>query len=362
MKSEELLVDAALAAAVVRRRSEAGSSGSREGLREALRWLHQEGGALSAQGGQLPPERAALAIATVATVDMSLAFSLWSHRMVLTYLDEADHLAFRRDPWRRALLALEVVGSTALAAPMASHVMGSPLPIVARQVGDELELSGKIAWASNLHGAEFLIVTAAEIASGDRRIVALKGGQRGLRVDPFPELVDLQETASSSVTLDRVRVAAEDVLGERFEAFLRSVRPRFLLWQGSFCWGLAARALREARALVGKGFTEAFGPELEALSADAERIGTGIVGELESDARARRAERLERAPTILDALKLRLDAALLAGAACRLEAKTVGGRGYVARSETARRQREAAFLPIQSPTEGQLRWELSRSS
>jgi hypothetical protein len=55
---------------------------------------------------------------------------------------------------------------------------------------------------------------------------------------------------------------------------------------------------------------------------------------------------------------LRLDAGLLTGRATRIEAKVVGGRGYAMSSPTARRAREAAFLPVQSPTEGHLRWVL----
>ena len=58
----------------------------------------------------------------------------------------------------------------------------------------------------------------------------------------------------------------------------------------------------------------------------------------------------------------RLENAQLATAAVALEAKVAGGRGYVRTCATARRLREAAFLPVQAPTEGQLRWELSRSA
>ena len=46
--------------------------------------------------------------------------------------------------------------------------------------------------------------------------------------------------------------------------------------------------------------------------------------------------------------------------ATRIEATVRGGTGYLAASAVSRRLREAAFLPIQAPTEGQLRWELSR--
>ena len=61
-------------------------------------------------------------------------------------------------------------------------------------------------------------------------------------------------------------------------------------------------------------------------------------------------------------VRLRLECARLATATTALEAKVVGGRAYVTTHPTARRLREAAFLPIQAPTEGQLRWELAHSA
>ncbi len=60
-------------------------------------------------------------------------------------------------------------------------------------------------------------------------------------------------------------------------------------------------------------------------------------------------------------MRVRLEAARLAVEAVALEAKAVGSRGYARGSETARRLREAAFLPIQAPTEVQLRAELARA-
>jgi hypothetical protein len=47
-------------------------------------------------------------------------------------------------------------------------------------------------------------------------------------------------------------------------------------------------------------------------------------------------------------------------AATRLESTVVGGAGYAVGSPANRRFREAAFLPVQSPSEGQLRWELTQ--
>ena len=46
--------------------------------------------------------------------------------------------------------------------------------------------------------------------------------------------------------------------------------------------------------------------------------------------------------------------------ATHFELQVVGGAGYVTESPTARRLREASFLPVQSPIEGHLRYELAR--
>jgi alkylation response protein AidB-like acyl-CoA dehydrogenase len=63
------------------------------------------------------------------------------------------------------------------------------------------------------------------------------------------------------------------------------------------------------------------------------------------------------APTS-DIVRTRLHAAQTAGAAVALEVRLAGGTGFLATSPTARRHREAAFLPIQTPTESQLLLEL----
>ena len=55
-----------------------------------------------------------------------------------------------------------------------------------------------------------------------------------------------------------------------------------------------------------------------------------------------------------------LQAATFAIDASRLEVTLTGGAGYALGSPANRRCRETTFLPIQSPSEGQLRWELTR--
>ena len=139
----------------------------------------------------------------------------------------------------------------------------------------------------------------------------------------------------------------EPVLEPAARALLAAVRGPFLLLQTAFCLGLSAAALTAAHEAL-QCVAEVFREELEEATAEHRRLRADLL-------RLAEAPR-ETAPREL--FSLRLDAALLTGRATRIEAKVVGGRGYAMSSPTARRVREAAFLPVQSPTEGHLRWVL----
>jgi alkylation response protein AidB-like acyl-CoA dehydrogenase len=287
---------------------------------------------------------------------MSTAFSLWCQRMVLEYLATAPEGSFLREAILPRVLRTELLGSTALAAAMAHHVGGTPLPVTWRRQDGETVLDGRIAWASNLQAPGFVVITAAaHVDDGRAVLVAIPGDSPGLDVAPYPRLLALQATASSSAALRGVRVGPEWVVSEDFTAFITRVRPAFLLLQSSFCWGLADRSLSEAAALLRgvRGPNEVLRPDLAGL----QRAAAGLAAALRGAAAGR-----GRGVPVRDLVRLRLECAQLATAAVALEAKAVGGRGYVVDCPTARRLREAAFLPIQAPTEGQLRWELARSA
>jgi alkylation response protein AidB-like acyl-CoA dehydrogenase len=162
-------------------------------------------------------------------------------------------------------------------------------------------------------------------------------------------LLALNATGSSSVRLTEVEVPADAVLSTDLAGFVATIRPTFLLLQTAFCTGLTRRSLAEATHRV-TGLNAELAGELTEQQAELAALRE----------RMTRFARSSREATIGDLLRLRLAASHAAIAATRLEATVRGGAGYLAASGTSRRLREAAFLPIQSPTEGQLRWELSQ--
>jgi alkylation response protein AidB-like acyl-CoA dehydrogenase len=297
--------------------------------------------------------RVAGTIATIAWSDMSTAFSLWCHRMVLEYVGQAPAGSSPLDEVRMRLRNVEWLGSTALAPAMAHYVSGAPLPLTWRREGGKIVLNGRVHWASNLFRPDFFqVAAAAHTETAEVIVVGVPGEVAGPCVDAYPALLALQSTASSSLTYCDVRLDPAWVITHDFRPFIRAIRPSFLLLQSSFCWGLAQRALTEARTAL-KGVNESLRGDLDALAAESARLRAFFSHSLDT----RGVGTTER-----ELVQLRLDCARLATATTALEAKVVGGRGYVTTSPTARRLREAAFLPIQAPTEGQLRWELAHSA
>lgn len=309
---------------------------------ETLRELGQRGLLdLGLGGGDLRGQAAV--VFDLAAECTATAFSLWGHRSGLEYLDAVGA------PVASELRTGDVPLCSAMAPAFKAAAGIGEIPVTLTRRGDHLVLDGTVPWASNLYPDAVVILPVVR-EDGHTAIVRTRVAAHGVSVRPLENLMALNATASGILRLEGVEIDAEqDVLTEDVPGFLATVRGPFLLLQTSFCLGLSAAALTSARENLG-GVGEMFREDLDDAVAQQQRLRADLV----------RLAREPRAAAPRELLQLRLDAALLTGEATRLEAKIVGGRGYALSSPTARRAREAAFLPVQSPTEGHLRWELRR--
>jgi alkylation response protein AidB-like acyl-CoA dehydrogenase len=348
-----------------------------EGVRPGVEFLLGQG--LADPG----TARAAHLLTGVARSDLASAFSAWAHRMVITYLSSARwHSDLASSA--KSLDTGAALGVTAMAAGTARYLSGAPLPVAYRLGGDRLILDGVIPWASNLL-PPYVAVTAAADADDPSRtvVVAFTDRTPGVTIGPYPDLVALRSTGSASIRLHGAVVSTDAVISTDLAGFVEGILPGFLLLQTAFCRGLTERALAETANAVERG-AEILRPDLVRLQAAAHRNGRRLdklahrVDQRDRTANAEPAGRRRERPgadcepvgadarsvrlaiPLPDLLRLRLRSAQLAQDAVRLELAAVGGRGYLRTGGTARRLRESAFLPIQAPTEVQLRWTLSR--
>lgn len=287
-------------------------------------------------------------IAELAEGCLASAFATWAQRMVVEYLSEAaTPYAAEQLP---SLLSGGTPGVTAMAPAFRDLAGCGTLEVIATPDGDGYQLDGPVRWASNLY-PDALLVTAAQTPAGRKLVVALPLASAGITVgDPF-SLVALGSTESSYLHLDAVRLDAANVLSDDLAGFLPPVRGTFLSLQSAFCVGLATASYEAVRASL-TGMNEVFADQADALGDDLCRVRSTL------ERTARSVGTSEQAPRE-QLLGMRLDAAGVATTAAALESRTAGGKGYLDHSAAGRRLRESAFIPVQSPSEAQLRWELA---
>lgn len=289
-------------------------------------------------------------LAELASACMTTAFSAWAHRMTAEYL-------VRHGGENLSVLAHEVrtgarPGSTAMAGTFRAATGQSELTVtLSEDENGELRANGFISWASNLY--DNAVVVTGMLFNDMRRIVAFELHQEGVEVLPAEGLLALDASKSGGIRLNNVLVNPDHVFAVDFTEFVKAVRPVFLTFQSAFCVGLSAASLAGIHELSGVGV--ALEDAVAQHRADLARVSSEV-----EDVAVWLDHRTGDIPHHV--VRVRLDAAHLATASTQLELAVRGGQAFGAKTPTARRVREALFLPVQSPTEAQLQWELQQQS
>lgn len=319
-------------------------------------WLSEQAAqGLSRSGlsvSELPLANQAEIIAQVASESLAAAFVLWSHRMTTEYIDRFASEQLRQEVFSD-LLSGARLGSTALATALMDNSGAAELPVTFTERGADFIIEGHIPWASNLQDGTLVVFGAREQHGERRGLFAAVVGSEGLEIKRAGELIGLNGTSSGSIRFSNHRVPGYRLLTHDLKGFFAAMRPRFLILQSAFCLGLARASVRAAADSESQSFSELIhqlGVRLESLELDF----TQLAGALETFA----IKGPEIGPTAF--VRLRLEVALLAQEATRIELASVGGKGYFKEHPTSRRVRESLFLSVQAPTEGALRWELQR--
>ena len=292
---------------------------------------------------------AARTVREISRRDLSVGFTIWAHLMTQTYLANANKPA--ASAVEQSLRSGTRPGITGMAAAFKEFAGCGEIELAATPVEGGYRVTGKLNWASNLYD-DAVLVTAVRTDAGDRLLIFVEGGAEGLTFGKPFGLLGLNATASAWVSLENVFVPESQVLTHDFDAFILQVRPTFVVLQIAECIGVAEAAIAAASERL-FGVNATFADEVQDIAA---RV-SDIIARQESI--ITRVGNSDISPVEL--LELRLDAAEVAVAAANVEVRVAGGAGYAKSSPASRRFREAAFIPVQSPSEAQLRWELERA-
>ena len=292
---------------------------------------------------------AARTVREISRRDLSVGFTIWAHLMTQTYLANANKPA--ASAVEQSLRSGARPGITGMAAAFKEFAGCGEIELAATPVEGGYQVTGKLNWASNLYD-DAVLVTAVRTDDGDRLLIFVESGAEGLTFGKPFGLLGLNATASAWVSLENVFVPESQVLTHDFDAFILQVRPTFVVLQIAECIGVAEAAIAAASERL-FGVNATFADEVQDIAA---KVSDIIVRQENIITRVGNSD-----ISPVELLELRLEAAEVAVAAANIEVRVAGGAGYAKSSPASRRFREAAFIPVQSPSEAQLRWELERA-
>jgi alkylation response protein AidB-like acyl-CoA dehydrogenase len=287
------------------------------------------------------------AIAGVATHSLTAAFVFWGQRAFIEYLLQSSNAGLR-DRWLPRLLPGDWAGATGLSNAVKYLSQLETLSI--RSTG-RWTLNGSLPWITNLRREGFVAAVAVDQSAGRPVIFAIPHDAAGVVRSDDLDLIALRASNTAALSITDTQLDDSWLLADDATAFLAAVRPAFLGLQCGLSIGLARRALSAIEGA--RGSTQAVVADDAAflahdLASLSRRLSDGVT----------QGTFLSAPATLFD---LRIALARLVDSAVHLEVQVAGGAGYLrGRGGTARRSREAAFIPIVTPSVVQLKAELAR--
>ncbi len=318
-------------------------------------------GALGGFASAVAPEHGGLGLdlseqirvtAAVGSECGATAFLTWCQSTCAWYLLHAPNAAVR-ERYLAAVARGELLAGTGMSNPV-KHLAGiERILLTARREGDDYIVNGALPWVSNA-GEGHLAVVAASVEGEGYVMFAVRGGAEGLALHRCPEFSGMEGTQTLNLRFHDVRVKPEDVLAHphQFPAFLRRIKPGFVLGQCGIGFGViegSLKTIRESNATHAhvNVYLDDQGAE---LSAEAEALRNEVL-ELAVQAQ-------EGSADILAVLKARARASELTLRAANSAVLHAGARGYLMRHPAQRRLREAVFVAIVTPALKHLRKEI----
>ncbi|GAA5235665.1 acyl-CoA dehydrogenase family protein [Verticiella sediminum] len=303
--------------------------------------------AAGGQGGDITDALAA--VVALATQSLTVAFVYWAQRGSLEIVASSPQ-AQAREARLPALLSGARAGAPGLSNAMKSLGGLEPMRVQASRDDGGWRLDGRVPWTTNARPAGFSVMLGATRPDGGVAVFAVDGPSTGLRAEPQGHLIGLRGSHTAALALQAVAANAHAVLHEDLASALPAFRPAFIGLQCGLSLGLASACIAAARAAGPLAGAVAQG--LDACERELGSLYDELLAGLRSGAYA-------TGPAAL--FRVRIALAYQVRQAAWLELQAGGSRAYQEVNGTgfARRWREAAFIPIITPTLAQLESQLA---
>lgn len=292
------------------------------------------------------------AISEVAEHSLTSAFVFWGHRTFIEYLLQSPNAAMA-ERLVRSLVCGQRAGATGLSNAMKFLSGIESLQIIATPQDHGWRLDGSLAWITDLRKSGF--VAAAAVASSTDAppaIVSFGSDYAGVERSDDLDLMAMRGSNTAAIKLHGVLISEADVIHSDARQYLPAVRPNFLGMQCGLSIGLARASLRAARTLSASSRNQ--------LTARIEELTNSLNDTTDKLLEGVHDGRFKTAAAPL--FRIRILLAEIVQQAVMLELQASGGGAYLQNKDKnfARRWREAAFIPIVTPSLTQLQAELQK--
>ena len=290
-------------------------------------------------------------ISTVSEQCLTSGFIFWCQRTFIEFLTSSSNHWLQHQILPRILQG-DRSGTVGFYNAMKYLVGIEPLQVKVSLDAQTVVLDGFVQWVSNLQPHNFVVAIAAQATTGEKLIIAVPSEAKGLERGEDLQLLGLQGSWTSTLHLNQVRLSRKWIISDDADSFLSNIRPVFLMLQCGLGFGIARRSLQETlQSIDGNN---------EGVLANRLKYNTLTLTQLEPQ--IWQLSRLSSFKTsdLRQLLELRLGLFRLALDSVWLELEAKAETAYLKPSGTARRLREAAFLPILTPSLLELERELQQ--
>jgi alkylation response protein AidB-like acyl-CoA dehydrogenase len=323
-----------------------------------LRALGEAGAFAShlARHTSLPRRSLAAAIADMATIGatcMATAFCAWCQDTCGWYLEQTPNAALR-DRLQPGIARGALLGGTGLSNPSKALAGIEDFKLRGTRVAGGWSVSGVLPWVSNLGAGHWFGTVFVDEADPAHRIMAMfECGANGVEIRQSAHFIALEGTATYSVRFRRAFVADAEILADPLGDVLARIRPGFVLLQTGMGFGVIAGAVAQMRRDdTTHRHTNRFLPRgADEFAAAAAALQDEVSGLADHPGEGR--------DFLHAVLRARLAVSELTLEAAQAGVLHAGARGYLEGSAVHRRQREANFVAIITPSIRHLRREIA---
>ncbi|GAB6071443.1 acyl-CoA dehydrogenase family protein [Thiomicrorhabdus hydrogeniphila] len=300
-------------------------------------------------------------MATVSEECMSTGFMMWAHTVCAWYIENSENEWLKSDILPK-MVDGDLYGATSLSNPMKHFAGIEEIKITAEETEDGYILNGTLPWVSNLlegsskHFFGSIFTVHDKHGEPDRDAMAIiPCDLEGLTMKQLVEFVGMEGTGTYALIFDNAFLPKKYLLADPVQPLLQKIKAGFILLQT----GMAAGVIQGAINDMNKS-----------------NLTLSEINEYLDDSPEEMQEELEDALEFIEALcedpftkgeeyiKSVLEARLLGSEICKRAADSVmqhaGAKGYIVDAVAHRKQREAYFVIIVTPSIKHLRKEIAR--